>query len=272
MPDILGSIQHFFHTINVLNYLPVDASASGYQIDQLIVLVHWLMFVLFLGWGLFFIFTLIRFNNKVNPKADYTGVKSHLSSKLEVAVVVAEVILLVGFSIPFWAKQVDAFPNRPDAIEIRVVAEQFAWNIHYPGKDGKFGKANPKLVDNQSNPTGLDLTDPNAADDIITLNQMHIPVGRPVIVHLSTKDVIHSFFLPQMRVKQDALPGMSIQTWFTPTKTGKWEIACAQLCGIGHAKMRGFYTVDTEEEYDTWLASQPTAGGSSSSGADSFWN
>ncbi|MBI4309868.1 MAG: hypothetical protein HY591_06015, partial [Candidatus Omnitrophica bacterium] len=118
---------------------------------------------------------------------------------------------------------------------------------------------------------GLDNADADAKDDITTVNQLHIPIGRPVIIHLSTKDVIHSFAIPVMRVKQDALPGMSIQTWFTPTKTGQWEIACAQLCGIGHYRMKGFLTVHTQKDYDDWLSQQATAGGGDSSG-DSFWN
>jgi cytochrome c oxidase subunit 2 len=251
--------------------LPIIASAHGYEIDQMIYIVHGLMFALFIGWGIFFCIALVRFNRRANPKADYHGVKNHFSSVIEVSVIVAEIILLACFSIPFWAKKVNSFPNRPDSLEIRVVAEQFAWNIHYPGKDGKFGKTNPKLMDAQSNPIGLDLKDPNAKDDITTVNQMHIPIGRPVIIYLSTKDVIHSFSIPVMRVKQDALSGMSIQTWFTPTKTGQWEIACAQLCGIGHYRMKAFITVHTEKEYEEWLAKQPTAGGSSDSG-DSFWN
>ena len=252
--------------------LPPIASAHGYEIDQIIYIVHGLMFVLFIGWGIFFITALIKFNRRVNPKANYEGAKGHISSYIEIAVIIIEIILLVGFSIPFWNRQINSFPNRPDAIEVRIVAEQFAWNIHYPGKDGKFGKTNPKLIDQQNNPIGLDTTDPDAKDDITTVNQLHIPVGRPVIMHLSTKDVIHCFSLPVMRVKQDVLPGMSIQTWFTPTKTGQWEIVCAQLCGIGHYRMKGFLTVHTDKDYQDWLSQQTTAGGSGDSSQDSFWN
>lgn len=252
--------------------LPPVASAHGYEIDQMIWLVHILMFVLFVGWGIFFIIALVRFNRRVNPQANYAGVKNHFSSVVEVAVVIAEIILLIGFSIPFWAKKVNAFPNRSDAIEIRVVAEQFAWNFHYPGKDGKFSRTNPKLVNPQTNPIGLDVSDLAAKDDITTVNQLHIPVGRPAILYLTTKDVIHCFYIPVMRVKQDILPGMSIQTWFTPTQTGQWEIGCAQLCGLGHYRMKGYITVHTEKDYEDWLAKQPTAGSSSGSGGDSFWN
>ena len=97
----------------------------------------------------------------------------------------------------------------------------------------------------------------DAKDDITTINQMNLPVNKPVIVHLSSKDVIHSFGLPQMRVKQDAIPGIIQNVWFTPTKTGEWEIACSQLCGLGHYRMRGFYTIQTQADFDAWLASQP---------------
>ena len=126
--------------------LPLNAAAHGYEIDSLIIYVHILMLVLFVGWGGFFIYTLVRFRRRANPKADYTGVTNHVSTKLEIAVVVIEAVLLIGFSIPFWAKHINSFPtNRTDTLEIRVVAEQFAWNIHYPGKDGIFGKSNPKV-------------------------------------------------------------------------------------------------------------------------------
>ena len=253
--------------------LPINAAAHGFEIDSIILYVHILMVVLFLGWGAFFIYTLVRYNRRANPKADYHGVQSHLSSKLEILVVIIEAVLLIGFSIPFWAKHINAFPNRTDAMEIRVVAEQFAWNIHYPGKDGVFGKTNPKLMDPQNNPVGIDASDPSAKDDFVTINQLHIPIGRPVIIHLSTKDVIHCFAIPVMRVKQDVIPGMSIPVWFTPIKLGNFEIACAQLCGIGHYRMKGYVTVHSTEEYDKWVSEQATIGASSDeSGSDSFWN
>src|ERR1041385_996019 len=198
--------------------LPPDGSAHGPAIDNLIGIVHWLMVVLFVGWGTFYIFTLIRFRKSRQPKADYAGVKSHFSNYLEVGILVIEVILLVGFSVPLWSKRVDGLPAEKDATVVKVVAEQFAWNIHYPGPDGKFGKTSLGLID-ADNPLGLDRNDPDAKDDITTINQLNLPVGKPVIVYLSTKDVIHSFNLPPYRVKQDAIPGMSVPVWFTPVKT-----------------------------------------------------
>jgi cytochrome c oxidase subunit II len=141
---------------------------------------------------------------------------------------------------------------------VRVVAEQFAWNAHYPGADGMFGRTDVKLVAAE-NPLGLDRTDAAAKDDITTINQLNLPVNRPIVIHLTSKDVIHSFSLLQMRVKQDAIPGVTFPVWFTATKTGDWEINCSQLCGLGHYRMRGFYSIKTQADYDAWLKEEATA-------------
>jgi cytochrome c oxidase subunit 2 len=167
---------------------------------------------------------------------------------------------------------------------VRVVGEQFAWNVHYPGPDGVFGRTAIDLVDAASNPLGLDRDDPAAADDVTTINQLHLPVGKPAIIHLSSKDVIHSFMLNEMRVKQDAVPGVSIPVWFVPTMTtdelrqrrgddtAHFEIACAQLCGIGHATMRGFLTIHTAEDFDAWMTEQVAAATAEAEEEDGgFW-
>ncbi|MBT3662910.1 MAG: cytochrome c oxidase subunit II [Candidatus Marinimicrobia bacterium] len=252
--------------------LPINASSHGGAVDEVIVLFHWLMLFLFIGWGLFFIYTLIRFRASKNPKADYVGVKSHLSSGLEVAVAAIEFVILIGFAIPIWATRVNDVPNSATgAEEIRVIGQQFAWNIHYPGADGKFGNRDLKLVDEVSNPIGLDRSDLNGVDDFVTVNQLHIPVNKPIRIDLSSKDVIHSFSLPEFRVKQDAVPGMSIPVWFEANMTTDeylqtvegtdregqgFEIACAQLCGLGHYRMKGFLTVHDNEGYAAWLDEQ----------------
>lgn len=246
--------------------LPINASAHGGRIDLLILLLHILMVAIFVGWGIFFSYTLIRFRKKKNPTADYIGSKSHTNSYIEVAVVLAEAVLLVGFSIPFWAAEVDAFPKpEDDPFEVRVIAQQFAWNVHYPGADGIFGRISPDLVDEIDNPLGLDRDDVNAADDIRGFNMLRIPKGRQVLIHLSSKDVIHSFGVPEFRIKQDAIPGMRIPIQFTATMTTdefkeasgdedrNFEIACAQLCGATHYSMRGTVRVETEEEVQAWL-------------------
>jgi cytochrome c oxidase subunit II len=245
--------------------LPPLASTHGGQIDGMIGWTHVFMLALFVGWGGFFLYCLIRFRRSRHPVANYTGVKSHASNYLEVAVAVVEAVLLVGFAIPLWAARVDQRPPDNEALVVQVTGEQFAWNIHYAGTDGKFGRTDIKLIDLQSNPLGLDRSDPDAKDDVTTLNQLYLPVNKPIVVKLRSKDVIHSFGVPEFRVKQDAIPGLTIPLWFIPNvtteqmraKLGKpefqYEIACAQLCGLGHARMRGFVTVQTAEEFQKWL-------------------
>lgn len=235
--------------------LPVQASAHAAELDNMTVLVHWLMFVLFIGWGLFFLYVLFRYRAGANPKANYDGAKGKISKGLEVAVVVVEMVLLLFYAIPAWAKRVTNFPPENQATVVHVIAEQFAWNVHYAGPDGKFGRTKPELVA-ADNPIGLDKTDPDAKDDITTINQLNLPVDKPVLVHLSSKDVIHSFGLYEMRVKQDAIPGMNIPVWFTPTRVGEYEITCSQLCGLGHFRMRGFVNIQSQADYDKWMADQ----------------
>ena len=266
---------------NILG-LPPLASVHGAGIDQLLVWVHWLMAVLFVGWGIYFIYAVIRFRAARQPKADYVGVTSHYSSYIEGGVALFEAVLLIGLAMPIWATVKNDFPEESQATVVRVISEQFVWNIHYPGADGIFGKTSLDLLDAETNPLGLDRSDPYAKDDITTINQLHLPVNKPVIIHLTSKDVIHSFGLPEMRVKQDAIPGMSIPVWFIPTLTTAelreikedpnvtFEIACAQLCGLGHYRMRGFLTVETQEEFDAWLAEEAAAQ-QDEAGDDDWW-
>jgi cytochrome c oxidase subunit II len=236
-------------------WLPVQASTHAGEIDQMISLVHWLMAVLFVGWGAFFVYVLFRFRRAANPRASYTGAKGKISKGLEVAVAVIEIVLLVFYAIPAWAKRVKAFPTENEAVVVRVVGEQFAWNVHYPGPDGKFGRTDTALVA-ADNPLGLDRRDADAKDDVTTINQLYLPVDRPVLVHLSSKDVIHSFGLYEMRVKQDAVPGLSMPVWFIPNRVGEYEITCSQLCGLGHFRMRGFVTIQSAANFQKWMSDQ----------------
>lgn len=233
--------------------LPVLASEHGGNVDALLIYVHWLMLVLFVGWLAFFGYAVWRFRKSRHPKADYVGVRSHFSSYLEAGVALVEGVLLFAFAIPFWAMAVDRFPDEKKSTVVQIVAEQFGWNFRYPGKDGVFGRQDPKLA-SPENKLGIDKTDPAGADDLQTLNEMHVPIGKPVIVRLSSRDVIHSLKILSLRITQDAIPGMMIPLHFTPTKTGTYQINCAQLCGNGHASMAsGRLIVETEEQYQKWL-------------------
>jgi cytochrome c oxidase subunit II len=243
--------------------LPVVASEHGKDVDHLLLYVHGLMLVLFIGWLAFFIFALIRFRRSANPKANYHGVKSHASNYLEGAVALVELVLLAAVAVPFWARAVDKFPKATDSTVVQVVAQQFAWNVRYPGKDGVFGKQDMRWVTSE-NVFGVDPNDSAGKDDVQTLNEIHVPLVRnadgefrPVIVYISSKDVVHSFKVIALRVTQDAIPGMRIPIWFRPTREGRFQINCAQLCGNGHSSMsQGFIIVESPEAYNKWLASK----------------
>ena len=232
--------------------LPIQASEHAPEIDEMIILIHWLMAVLFFGWGTFYVYTLIRFRASANPKANYTGVTSHTSSYLEIGVAVIEAVLLIGFAVPAWAHRVNDIPPEEEATVVNVIGKQFEWISHYPGADGRFGRRDISLI-TPTNNIGLDRSDPAGADDIVSINQLNLPLNKPVIVYLSSQDVIHSFGIAEMRVKQDAVPGLQIPVWWVPNVLGQFEVNCSQLCGLGHYRMRGFVTIMEQDEYDAWL-------------------
>lgn len=249
--------------INELIGMPPNASEHGYQIDHIIEFSHWFMGALFVGWSAFFIYVLLRFRRSRHPVADHEGVKSGISTHLEFAVVLIEAVLLVGFAIPLWAKRVNQFPEDKDAILVHAIGQQFNWNFHLPGPDGQFGRRDINLVTN-SNPLGLDSADEAAKDDLVVLGELHVPVDRPVIIELSSKDVIHNFALPHMRAAQDAIPGQLIPMWFKPVKKGSFEVVCGQLCGLGHYSMKGMLVVDSPEDYQAWLKERVELSGTQS--------
>jgi cytochrome c oxidase subunit 2 len=240
---------------NIL-FLPELASSNGRAVDDLMVYVHWLMLVLFVGWISYFAYVLHRFNETRNKKASYEGSKSKLPSYVELAIVAIEAVLLLGIAIPLWAKNVQQFPKPEDSTVIQVMAQQYAWNVRYPGPDGKFGQQDMKLIA-MDNIFGVDTNDPAGKDDIQLINDIHVPVNKPVLIYLSSKDVIHSFKLLAMRITQDAIPGLRIPLTFTPTKIGRYQVNCAQLCGAGHAGMAGgFVVVESQADYDKWIKSK----------------
>ncbi|MEK8023901.1 MAG: cytochrome c oxidase subunit II [Candidatus Hydrogenedentota bacterium] len=235
--------------------LPFDASTHGAELDIVMMMVHLLMFALFIGWGTFFGYTIWRFRKGRQPRAIYEGAQSHASTYLEAVLAGIEVVLLFGFSIPIWASQINTLPDEKDAVVIHVVAQQFTWKHHYAGADGIFGRQEVALVDEQSNPLGLDYKDEHALDDIVT-GELHVPINKPVIVKVTSKDVIHGFGIPCLRVKQDAMPGMLVPVTFTAKKIGVFEIACSQLCGLGHSNMKGIVVIETRSEFEKWATEQ----------------
>jgi cytochrome c oxidase subunit II len=214
---------------------PENVSSFGGDIDFLftvILIITGIVFVLVEATLVFFV---IKYRHRDNHKAFYT----HGNKRLEIiwTAATAVIVLALGaWSWPLWLR-VKNPANFPAAqLELNIKVKQFEWNITYPGADGRLG----------------------SADDFVKRNQLHIPVNTTVHATLESEDVIHSIFLPQFRLKQDAVPGMRIPIWFDATRTGSWEIACAELCGLGHYRMKGAVTVHTAEEFNTWSAQQAT--------------
>ena len=236
--------------------MPENYSAHGSDVDHLIDVVQWFMIALFVGWTIFFLYTIIRFHKSNNPKADYHGVKNHLSSHLEIGVVIVEAVLLLGFALPFWSERVDTFQEAVDrnGVRVRAIGFQFGWQYHYAGADGKFGRIDRSLVSYQGDPC-IDPDDPNGFDDFVT-GTLKLPVGRPAIVNVTSTDVIHNYAIIPMRIQQDAIPGVDIPMWFTPVREIETTVVCAQLCGEGHGRMVGKMEVVKEASFDKWLAKQ----------------
>lgn len=258
LPASTPSAGHF----DWLN-LPQLASRHGEDVDHLLQAVHFAMLLLFAGWIGYLLFALWRFRAKRNPRANPAGVKTIVFVLVIGIVVVEEAVTLFGVAIPLWNKNLADFPDEKQATVVRVAAQQFTWNARYPGKDGKFGAQNPKLI-SAGNPFGYVPGDEAGKDDVVPpLKDIRVPLEpidadgdgeqdvdsfgqpqfKPVIIHLTSQDVIHSFKVLPLRVCQDAIPGMSIPIHFMPTREGKYVITCAQLCGNGHATMIGWLTV-----------------------------
>lgn len=234
--------------------LPIQASTFAKQVDAGIYIIHAAMIAIFVLWAIFFTYLLVRYRRRAGVPAKHGDDRGHLWSLApDAAVLLFEIGLIVLYAVPQWSRMKMRPPSEDAANRIHVVAEQFNWNVHYPGKDGVFGRRRGDLVD-LSNPMGLDPEDPAAKDDLVTVNRLHLPLGRPTIVELSSKDVIHSFSIPEFRVKQDAVPGMRVPVWFEPTLAGQFELTCAQLCGVGHAIMRASVVVHEQKDYAKWAA------------------
>ena len=215
----------------MMSWLPENVSTFGGEIDSLFYLIYYITGAAFILVTVLMVLFLILYRHREGRRATY----SHGNTALEITWTIIPAIILVALSfmsVSSWGKIKSHAP--PSDFQVQVTAKQFNWEIVYPGPDGKF----------------------DTADDLQVDNELHVPVNRAVHVFLASKDVIHSFFLPQLRLKQDAVPGRVIQAWFQATKTGRYEIPCAELCGFGHSGMLGYLTVHSPEEYGKWVKEQ----------------
>ncbi len=232
---------------------PDPITSFGREVDRqfmrtfVIVGIVFVLSQLALGWVVF------RYRD-TGGRAHY----SHGNNTMEFLWTLATAVLFVGLGIyaeKAWA-EVHFRGASPGALQIEVQGQQFKWYFRYPGPDGKFGRIDAKYVnDSGQNYFGLDPSDPSGKDDIVT-PEIAVPVNREVELVLRSKDVTHSFFVRELRLKQDAVPGMLIHIHFTPTQVGQYEIACAELCGLGHHQMRSFLKVMSDADYQKWLSEQ----------------
>jgi cytochrome c oxidase subunit 2 len=211
----------------MMQWLPEDVSTFGQEIDSLFYLIYYITAVTFILVTVFMVVFLIKYRDQGGRRATY----SHGNTTLEIiwTIIPAVILIVLAFmSASTWAK---VKRHAPDSdFELQVIAKQFNWEVVYPGADRKF----------------------DTPDDVKFDNDLHVPVNKVVRVYLGSKDVIHSFYLPNLRLRQDAVPGRTILVWFEATKPGKYELPCSQLCGFGHSGMKGWLYVHTPEEYTKW--------------------
>ena len=213
--------------------LPETVSTFGPALDDLYYVILWITGIVFFATEITLVVFMVKYRHREGRKAEYI----HGSNKAEVIWTVIPFVIVMGlafYSKALWDEIRDPDRIPPDSFPINVMASQFEWNATYACADGQFG----------------------TSDDFVSRNLLHIPVDRPVVVYLEAEDVIHSFFLPDFRVKQDAVPGMMTPVWFQATRTGEFTLACAELCGLGHYTMDGRVVVDSEADFQSWLDSQ----------------
>ncbi len=249
-------------------WLPELASRHGAGIDEMLIFLLVATGVFFVAGHLILGLYVWRSSGREKVAVRMASPRAEKRIGFGLAIVIALVaeggVLVIG--LPVWTEYFATAPPE-DSVHVELMAQQFAWNVRYPGEDGKFGPTSVDLMDEEVNPIGLMRSEPEAADDVTTTNRLYLPVDRPAWITLKSKDVLHSFFVPQFRVKQDAVPGMTIDIWFVPTQTGTYELACTELCGLGHYRMRGMVEVVSAEEFDGWLRENKPEPES----ADDFW-
>jgi cytochrome c oxidase subunit 2 len=231
-------------------WFPAGVSAHAAALDHDFAAAFWVLGALFVAGQLGLVFVLLRRRPSTQPKHWYGN------WRFEIAWTLVITIIFFWFNVSggrLWSRAMMP-EQQPGQIQVEVTGAQFQWYFRYPGPDGVFGRTDAPRFANaaEGNPLGLDPGDPAGQDDIVSTS-MVVPVGHPVQLQLRALDVVHSLFIPAMRFKQDAVPGMDIHTHFTPIQTGAYEIACAELCGTGHYRMRAVVRVVSEEEFEKWL-------------------
>jgi cytochrome c oxidase subunit II len=246
----VGSV--LFHLLNPWWLTPI---ASNWRyIDGTIAITFWITGVVFTAIVLFMAYCVFRFRHREGRRAAYEPENKRLESWLAVVTAVGVAAMLTP-GLFVWSQFVTVPSN---ASEFEVVGQQWQWSFRLPGKNGRLGASDARYI-SSDNPLGLNPNDPNGQDNVVIVgDDLHLPIGRPVKVLLRSIDVVHDFYVPEFRAKMDLMPGMVTRFWFTPTRTGTFEILCAGFCGIGHPQMRGNVVIDNESDYQAWLQKQQT--------------
>jgi cytochrome c oxidase subunit II len=246
---LVGSTLYIF--MDKVWWFPTAITAVGHEIDHQFILTLIITGIVFVGSQVGLAWVIWRYRDR-GQRASF----SHGNNTMEIIWTLATFVMFVGLGVMAknaWA-EVHFRDAAPGAIPIEVTGQQFAWNFRYPGPDGKFGRTDPSEVSASSgNPVGLDLNDPAATDDVV-VPVLVVPVNHEVLLTLRSQDVIHSFYVRELRLKQDLVPGMKIPIHFLATQIGEYEIACAELCGLGHYRMHSCMQVVSEPDYQAWLA------------------
>ncbi|HZH11105.1 MAG TPA: cytochrome c oxidase subunit II [Microvirga sp.] len=244
----LGSVA--FHLVSPWWWTPI-ASNWDY-IDTTIVITFWITGAVFVAVVLFMAYCVYRFRHQPGRQAHYEPESKRLELWLTVVTGVGVAAMLAP-GLFVW-RQFITVPQ--DATDIEILGQQWQWSFRLPGPDGKLGITDTRLI-SPDNPLGISREDPKGQDDVVVEGgELRLPVGRPVKALLRSVDVIHNFYVPEMRAKMDLVPGQVSYIWFTPTRTGTFEILCAELCGVGHSQMRGTVVVQGEKDYQAWLEGQ----------------
>jgi cytochrome c oxidase subunit 2 len=247
---VIGSL--IFHFASPWWFTPIASNWT--TMDDTVVLTFWVTGIVFVLVNLFLAWVVWKYRHRRDQKATYDPENKKLEWWLTIVTSVGVAAMLAP-GLFVWGKFVDV-PE--DAAVVEAVGQQWHWSYRFPGKDGALGHSDAALV-SPDNPFGIDPEDPAGQDDVLVANpQLHLPVDQPVKVLLRSKDVLHNFTVTQFRVKMDLVPGMVTHMWLTPTVPGSYEILCEELCGVAHFAMRGRVVVTPREEFDTWLAAQPT--------------
>jgi len=243
-------------------WMPDVASKSGHDIDQVIYFIYYLTAGVFVLTQVVYVYFLVKYRAKKNVRATYT----HGNNRLEVIWTIIPTAIFIGlwgYSNHLWWNVIHSEPPQ-DALELNVTAYQFGFSFQYPGADGNLGRSDVKLLGND-NTFANDPNDPRTKDNFQS-GVLELPVDKPVRLRLNSKDVIHSFYIPEFRIYQDIVPGRTIDwVWFVPTKVGNYQLACNQLCGAGHYNMKAQIRVVSQEDFDKWYKEKSVSQPSSSS-------